>query len=307
MDYVEKYLNELKDDGRKPGTLRVTKIILNRFQDCVGNKSLIEIDKLDIDRFVNELSKTNNQRSTSEIIQKVKRFYEYLLEEEIIIKNPLKIKAKRLQNGTMPMTTRPSRSFDEVKNFVHGVSNIRDQAMIVLFLKTLVRNGELCALTLDDIDEERRLLNVDKRFDEASKEILPGRKNGNTTQIPLDEETTRILKRYLKTRQKSKDNSLFLTYKKEGMGTDTPYQVFTGWSEKLNLSNNGGKYSKAITPHWARAWGGLQLEKCGISESVIDYIRGDKPSSTRGRYSRAVLDIEDVKEQYISKIFKFGL
>ena len=78
-------------------------------------------------------------------------------------------------------------------------------------------------------------------------------------------------------------------------------------SKKLKFSVNGGKYSGAITPHYLRAFGTMEMEKRGMNPLVIQYIRGDVPITTMAQYSRAVLHPEDIKKEYEWGIFRFDL
>ena len=117
MDIIKEYLDSLKTDGLKPSTIKHARITLNKFNNGIDGKSLLEIDKHDIDTFIIALSETCNQKTTKSHIGRLNLFYEYLVEdEEIINHNPVKRKAKRLTNGNNH-TNRPKRTFEEVKEF----------------------------------------------------------------------------------------------------------------------------------------------------------------------------------------------
>jgi integrase len=305
VDLIQEYLDSLKTDGLKPSTIKHVRITLNKFNNCIDGKSLLEIDRHDIDRFINELSETCNQKTLKNDIGRLNLFYEFLMEDlEIIDRNPIKRKYKRLTSGNNH-TNRPKRSFEEVKDFVRGITNLKDQAMTVLLLKTLIRNSELRALTLNDFDAERGYLIVDKHLDKVTGEVLQGRKNGNVTTIPLDDETVRILKRYLRTRPNVNSNALFVSNLNKHMSEHLPLRTIGGWAKKLHFDSGEGKYSKKITPHWMRAFGTMEMEKRGMNPSVIQYIRGDVPATTMDGYSRSVLHPDHIKKNYEDHIFKF--
>lgn len=307
MDLILKYLNSLKTDGLKPSTIKHARITLNKFNNCIDGKSLLEIDIDDIDKFINALSETCNQKTTKGHVGRLNLFYEYLVEDvEILDRNPVKRKAKRLKNGNN-QTDRPKRTFEEVNKFVHGITNLKDQAMTVLLLKTLIRNSEFRALTLGDFDPGRGYLIVDKHMDKVTGKVLSGRKNGNVTTIPLDNETVRILKRYLRTRPNVNSDALFVSKLHEYMSEHLPNRTIKGWAQKLNFDSGDGKYSKKITPHWLRAFGTMEMEKRKMNHSVVQYIRGDVPSTTMDGYSRSVLHPDDIKNDYEEHIFKFDL
>ena len=307
MELIQEYLNSIKTDGRKPNTIKHTQITLNKFKKTIGAKIFLEIDRHDIDRFINDLAETCNQKTIKGHIGRLNLFYEFLVEDaELIDRNPVKRKFKRLTSGNNH-TNRPKRNFDEVKNFVRGITNLKDQAMVVLLFKTLIRNGELRALTVEDFDPERGYLNVDKHMDKVTGNVLESRKNENTTTIPLDDEMIRVLKRYLKTRPNVNSNALFISNFGKHMSEHLPLRTIKGWAKKLNFDSGDGKYSKIITPHWMRAFGTMEMEKRGMNHSVIQYIRGDVPATTMDGYSRSVLHPDDIKEEYEEKIFKFDL
>lgn len=307
MELIQDYLNSLKTDGLKPSTIKHVRITLNKFNNCIDGKSLLEIDKHDIDRFIIALSEICNQKTTKSHVGRLNRFYEYLVEDlEIIDRNLVKRKAKRLTNGNNH-TNRPKRTFEEVKEFVRSITNLKDQAMVVLLLKTLIRNSEFRALILDDFDSKRGYLIVDKHLDKVTGKVFEGRKNGNATTVPLDDETVRILKRYLRTRPNVNSNALFVSNLNKHMGEHLPLRTIVGWAKKLNFDSGEGRYSKKITPHWMRAFGTMEMEKRGMNHSVVEYIRGDVPATTMDGYSRSVLHPDDIKKDYVEKIFKFDL
>ena len=307
MDLILKYLNSLKTDGLKPSTIKHARITLNKFNNCIDGRSLLEIDRDDIDTFIIALSETCNQKTTKGHVDRLNLFYEYLEEElEIIDRNPVKRKAKKMSKGNNH-TDRPKRTFEEVNKFVHGITNLKDQAMTVLLLKTLIRNSEFRALELNDFDPDRGYLNVDKHMDKVTGEVLQGRKNGNVTTIPLDNETVRILKRYLRTRPNVNSDVLFISNMDKHMSEHLPLRTIKGWANKLNFDSGNGKYSKIITPHWLRAFGTMEMEKRKMNHSVVQYIRGDVPLSTMDGYSRSVLHPDDIKKDYEEHIFKFDL
>lgn len=75
-----------------------------------------------------------------------------------------------------------------------------------------MRNGELVALNIEDIDFDNETLTVDKHIGDHENTIVKGRKNGNESLIPLDDETIRALKFYLMARPKTKTKALFISH-----------------------------------------------------------------------------------------------
>ena len=78
-------------------------------------------------------------------------------------------------------------------------NNIRDQAILQAFLQTGIRVGELCSLTLDDIDLKARELTV--RQGKGLKDRV----------IPITEEASQTVERYMATRDACATPHIFLT------------------------------------------------------------------------------------------------
>lgn len=309
MDYIEEYLKNLATAGRSQSTIINGGGVLRRFERVIGKKSLLDVDREDVELFILDLQKTiKKQLSIYHRLNTVKNFYDFLVEDlEVLTRNPIKQKMKRMDRGKTA-TNRPKRTFKEVYEFVQGIKKFQEKVIVGLLLKTLVRNGELCALDLNDVDLVRGQLEIKKHIDwHAGGKVVEGRKNGESTTVPLDAEMIKALRIYLKIRPKVDHNALFLARNGARLKPDRVRHFLKKWGDKNGFGTNGGKYSDAITPHWLRAFGTMEMEKRGIPPTIIQYIRGDVPATTMDGYSRSVLHPEDVKKEYVERIYKFDL
>jgi integrase len=119
--------------------------------------------------------------------------------------------SKRLNNKRQ-QTKRPIKTIEEIAKFIKGIHTPRDRAIVILLAKTAIRNGELVALNVEDIDFDKETININKHIaDHTTNTIKKGRKNGVETLIPLDDETLRALKFYLMTRKNNINEGLFIS------------------------------------------------------------------------------------------------
>lgn len=309
MDYIEEFLKSMVTAGRSPSTITASKGTLRRFKKVIGKKNLLAVDREDVELFILDLQKTMNAKSGIYIrLNALKIFYDFLVEDlEVLTRNPIKQKIKKIERGKVT-TNRPKRTFKEVYEFIQGITRYQDKVIVALFLKTLMRNGELCALNVGDVDLVRGQVEVSKHIDwHGAGKSVPGRKNGESSTIPMDDEMIKGLRIYLKIRPNVKHDALFLSRDGTRLKPDRVRSLVDKWSNKNGFGSNGGKYSDAITPHWLRAFGTMEMEKRGIPPSIIQYIRGDVPATTMDGYSRSVLHPEDVKKEYVDRIYKFDL
>ena len=309
MDYIEEFLKSMVTAGRAPSTITASKGTLRRFKKVIGKKNLLDVDREDVELFILDLQKTMNAKNGIYIrLNALKLFYDFLVEDlEVLTRNPIKQKIKKVERGKVT-TNRPKRTFQEVYEFIQGITRYQDKVIVALFLKTLIRNGELSALNISDVDLVRGQIEVSKHIDwHGAGKSVQGRKNGESSTIPLDDEMIKGLRIYLKIRPNVNHDALFISRDGTRLKPDRVRYLIEKWSNKSGFGANGGKYSDAITPHWLRAFGTMEMEKRGIPPSIIQYIRGDVPATTMDGYSRSVLHPEDVKKEYVERIYRFDI
>jgi len=310
MNPINDFIEELEDLGRSKNTLRLNLQVLNKFQKSCNGKDVLLVNDDDVRKFIHDMRNQNLKDQTiSDNIQAVERFYTFLIE---IQKYGLNVNpAKRLSNKLLKkkvQTKRPLKSLDEISTFIRNIHNVRDRAIIVLLAKTAIRNGELVALDVDDIDIQKEVISINKHIiDLNSNSSGKGRKNGNETMIPLDDETIRTLKFYLMARPKTKDRGLFISSAGNRLNLSDIARIVKNWAVKLNFGIDSTDTDKKIVPHFFRAWATYTLQMSGLNPSIVDYIRGDVASTIRGFYFNQVLPFDVIRKEYLKAVPKFGI
>lgn len=307
---IEDYLNELKDLGRTINTLKASKQILKIFQKSCNDKNILEVNEDDIKKFIRD--RRDQDISNTTLIYHVKtieRFYSFVVDTQKygITFNPVKRLSKRLGNKKQ-QTKRPIKTLEEISLFIRNIHNPRDRAIVVLLSKTAIRNGELVALDIEDIDFDNEIITINKHItDINSNSVGKGRKNGNETTIPMDDELIRTFKFYLMARPKTNNKALFISNTGNRLYHTDIVRIVKEWSVKNKLSIESTDTAKKIVPHFFRAWCTYTLSINGCNPSIIDYIRGDIANSIRGFYFNQVLPFEVVKKEYLKTVPKFGI
>jgi integrase len=313
MNPVENYIFQLKKWRRSKEYIKSMSYVLNQFNDLCDQK---EVDILAANEdilylFVDRLEQEKKAESTLNLyVKSIVRFYDYIVDSEKyeLAKNPMKSYSKQTKFKT-GNHSRPLKDVQEISQFMRKIHPPRDRAIIILFAKTGIRNGELVALNIDDLDLDKNVLTIDKHVDDKTKNtITSGRKNGNISIIPIDDETKRALQFYLAIRlSTNNEKALFTTYTGKRMYENDISRLIKKWTIKTELCIESNDFDKKMVPHYFRGWLTFQLQINGCNPYVIDKIRGDKPKNTRDYYSHQFEDIEYIREEYLRTVPQFGI
>lgn len=287
--------------------------VLNQFNVlCDQNKvDILKANEDTLYLFVERLEQEKKAESTLNLyVKSIVRFYDYIVDSEKydLAKNPMKSYSKqaKFKNSNH---SRPFKNVQEISQFVRKIHHPRDRAIIILFAKTGIRNGELVALDMDDLDLDENILTINKHVDDKAKNtITSGRKNGNISIIPIDDETKRALQFYLAIRlSTNNEKALFTTYTGKRMYENDISKLVKKWTLKTGLCDKSNDFDKKIVPHYFRGWLTFQLQINGCNPYVIDKIRGDKPKNMRDYYSHQFEDIDYIREEYLRTVPQFGI
>lgn len=310
MNPVNDYIGELKLFSRSVGYLKNVDFTLRKFQIVCNNRDILETDEDMVKVFIQSLIDQGiKEKTIHDYVKNIERFFTYVIESKKygITDNPVKRISKKL-NYKKQQTKRPNKTLEEVSKFIKNIHNPRDRAIITLLAKTGIRNGELTALNIEDIDFDNELLTVDKHINNpSSNTIVKGRKNRNETIIPLDDETTRTLKFYLISKPKAKNKALFVSQNANRLYEMDISKIVKDWSIKTGFGTDTNETEKKIVPHYFRSWNAYQLQINGCNPIVIDAIRGDLASTMRAFYVNQVLPFDFIRKEYLRCVPKFGI
>ena len=195
---------------------------------------------------------------------------------------------KRTPNSSVP---RFCPTNEQVAAVIAGSPFIRDKAIHVVLAKTGLRNKEVRALDVSDVNL------VEKYIMAKPTAKRTGRK------LPIDDECTVFISRWLHDRQSftgaEEEPALFLNDLGCRIGRNTLLKVINRDGERQGLHFRDADIldiDKRYTPHVYRHWMTTVLREAGCSERVNRYIRGDAEGSIVDRYDH--LRWETIQREY---------
>lgn len=236
--------------------------------------------------WVEKLREEHSDSTVYSYIGYVNHLYNWLSATGEIDANPMYEARKECSAVIEKDPERRDISISEMRSFVATVKHPLEHAVIVTLLKTGVRVGELANLDMQDIGAEdgEKVLTVPAEIPKnepfRGEERSAANKRSHTTEIPIDAELARALRRWLLIRPDpvSPAKPLFRSTGGSWGKRITPSMVTSmvkkhaeahGWFEK------GGDASKNVTPHYFRHFFTTWMrERIGETGSVA-YLRGD--------------------------------
>ena len=230
----------------------------------------------------------------------MKILFDYAMDNEIIISNPVTRKVK-ITGGKEGQVTR-ILTLQEQKKIISCLEHYSFKNQYLFILNTGLRCGEMIALTWDDVDFERRKISVNKTATViASKNqvvINPPKTKSSIREVPLTNEALRILKEQRNKKVINIENAIY---------------VFTGNNGQIVSSQN---YSRTlsyickkngiepISIHSLRHTFATRCIEAGMKPKILQAILGHSTlAMTMNRYVH-VTDDEKAKElECIEHIF----
>lgn len=186
-DYLTEFLDTKALEGRSESTLEQYRITISKMLAHMNHPSPHEIS---VKQLRDYLAWYKKERKVSNVtLDNIRRnftsFFNWLHDEGIIQTNP----AKTLNKIKTPKTTKMPYTEDELETLREKASSdIRTLAIIELLYASGMRVGELCSLTIGDINWEQKKAKV---MGKGSKE----------REVYFNTHALRILKKYLDTRK----------------------------------------------------------------------------------------------------------
>lgn len=168
--------------------------VINFLQER-GKKTIPEVEKEDLEAFLKKLSSDGyTPKSLSRKINSIKTFYRFLKNQNIVSVNPA------ADIAHPKYTVKPPRilskmEYRALRDACRG--DIRTYSIVELFLQTGIRIGELANLKVDDVRDKELIIQALEGHPQRS--------------VPLNKAAKDALEKWLNTRPKGGDPSLFIT------------------------------------------------------------------------------------------------
>jgi len=267
--FVENFLNHSKAyDNQSENTVNSyaydLKILFKYIQEEIGKEITLDLlndlTQIDLEQCIISMKtdRDNAVATTNRRITAIKKLYEYLSDRNIIKNNP----AAKLKTAKIAKREPIYLGVDQAIKLIKCCNNIRDKAIIVMFLNTGIRESELVNLKIGDIkDEKIRIIG------KGNKERF----------IDMNNVVSSTLKQYLKVRANVETDIIFLSDKKQGMCRRTVYNIVKKYCDKIKV--------KGISPHKLRHTFGAIMSEQNVSIQNIQEIMGHSNINTTKIYS----------------------
>lgn len=187
-------------------------------------------------------------------------------------------------------------SVEQMSLLINSVLDTRDKTILTVYAKTGVRRGELIAMDVSDIDWEQQTITL-KKFKKRSGRL-----------VFFDDETSRILKRWISQREKLQPATpaLFIGEKGGRLKRNGIYSMVVKYAERVGLHDStSDKPEDHFTPHCFRHWFTTHMRRAGMDREFIKALRGDRRKQAIDIYDR--IDPEELRKQYLAYVPQLGL
>lgn len=338
-DPITVFLDEMEYLGKSERTRTAYQRVLRDFQGFVGPSApdaadtpLRAVSRRDCLEWLHHLREERDirQSTIATYAAYVNRFFGYMNKTGAFDSNPMGLVMEEMDESISTDPERREITVPEMRSFIETVQHPLEQAVILTFLKTGIRVGELCNLDLRDLHLDDR--EIMREFGEPPRRPLDHRpdsmyipadvQRGQTingehrtasnkrkrhTVIPVDDELKRTIKRWLTIRPvaRSPAEPVFVGFASRSGLRLRPHQVRSlikrrakpfGWYEA------GAGPQENVTPHYFRHFFTTHLRNRTGDRGVVKYLRGDVASDIIDTYTHNWG--EQVRETYERHIYR---
>lgn len=188
IEWYNKWFELFKKNKVKETTIYDYNKIIKKIPDNLLNKKIEKISSLEIIILLNSIQA---ERMKQKVYELLNALFEKAVDLDLIKKNILKIIEKPKHNVEKGIAL----NLEEQSIFINGCKNYKWGDLYLIILYQGLRIGEALALTIDDIEFNKKTLTINKAISE--KGIITSTKNTQSNRImPLFNPTIPILKKY---------------------------------------------------------------------------------------------------------------
>jgi integrase/recombinase XerD len=279
-EYVEKYIDYLVFERKlSDNTIKSYKNDLKDFELFFDSK----VNKLsfdDIKKYINSLQ-MKNSRTVAHYLTVINSFYDFLVNEGLIDKNPCEdISSPKLSKKL------PNYLTEEEINRLLDIRldtpfDYRNKAMFELLYATGLRISELCSLKITDVDLENQFVRV---FGKGKKERI----------VPFTDVVTKYLSLYINEYRGmilklEVSDYLFISNSLTNISRQGFFKIVKKECKRAGIT-------KVVSPHVIRHSFATHLLKHGADLRIIQELLGHEDISTTQIYAHLVN--EKLKDDY---------
>lgn len=255
--------------------------------DCGDNYSSIRT--CDINRYIQSLDKDNGQSIKATRFYAISNFFEFLIDEELVDRNPCKRAAKPKLKGSKDVVYLTEDEIEIMKDNISrnskGWCKTRDMAILILAIRTGLRVTSICEINISDINFEEGYITVIE-------------KGNKIREIPISKNTAEMLQNWIDER-----NAMWGAYdKNDALFVANTRRRISQKSIELMVKKNSEGINKKITPHKLRSTCATNLyERTGDIYLVADVLGHANIQNTK-RYTSIGQEKKDKVREIMDSI-----
>ena len=278
--YIEKYINYLQyERALSDNTISSYSYDLKRF-DIFFKGDILNLKYEDIEKYLESVGDLSS-RSVAHHITVLTSFYNFLIDEKIIEKNP----CENIINAKLPKKLPVYLTEEEVNKLLDipliTEYDYRNKAMLELLYATGLRISELVNLKVNDIDYEECIVRV---FGKGKKERI----------VPIADVALKYLKIYIHSyREKilkgTISDYIFISNSKKNISRQGFFKILKAEAKRSGIE-------KDVSPHVLRHSFATHLLSHGANLRIIQELLGHEDISTTEIYAHLIN--EKLKDDY---------
>ncbi len=301
------FIEDCHDRELSEETIRRYKSTIRQFLAYIGQCAVspVNVDKHILHDYI-RLRRSNgvDQKTLENELSAIASLYDFLVFEDYVGRNPVpgvrKRYLRRYKKETEGDVESPRKliTVQQMSLLINSIIDTRDKAILTLLAKTGVRRGELIAMDVGDIDWVQQSITLKrKQFKKRSGRI-----------VFFDDETARLLKRWLKQREtiEPETSALFIGEKGGRLKRNGVYSMVIKYATRVGLHDpNSSRPEDHFSVHNFRHWNTTWLRRQGMNREFIKALRGDRRREAIDIYDR--IDREELRRAYLAFIPQLGL
>lgn len=278
--YIEKYINYLQyERALSENTIASYAYDLKRF-DIFFKGQILNLQYEDINKYLESIGDLSS-RSVAHHVTVLTSFYNFLIDEKIIEKNP----CENIMNVKLPKKLPVYLTEEEVSKLLDIPLNTeydyRNKAMLELLYATGLRISELVNLKVNDIDFDECIVRV---FGKGKKERI----------VPIADVALKYLKMYMNNYRglilkDTLSDYIFISNSKKNISRQGFFKILKSEAKRSGID-------KEVSPHVLRHSFATHLLSHGANLRIIQELLGHEDISTTEIYAHLIN--EKLKDDY---------
>lgn len=189
--YYKDWVRVYKEGAVRPITLKKYQLTMGWLEKLAPELKIGELDRIEYQKIINAYAQNHERQTTMDFHHQLKAAVMDAVDDGLIDRDPTrKVIIKGKTPGKKKIKYLSQYELQKLLNALDLESGINMDWLILLIAKTGMRFSEAIAITPDDFDFTKQMLNIDKTWNyKGEGGFLPTKNKSSVRKIPLDWQT----------------------------------------------------------------------------------------------------------------------